>query len=88
MRAEDWISVAQRVPDDRRLVAVWIDVRLAPRFLPGSGCSLHTSSFNPSPRGGRFDIEAPQRFRVVRVTHWQEIEAPAEAPVKPPPKQP
>lgn len=88
MRAEDWISVKTRVPEDRRTVAVWVDVQLAPSFLPGGGSSLQSSRFNPSPRAGRFDIEAPQRFRIVRVTHWQEIVGPPEPAVAPPPKQP
>lgn len=84
MRAEDWISVSARVPEDRRRVLVWC-VKV-PTFLRREGPA--ESRYNPSPQGGRFEVEVGGTFSATRVTHWQEIVGPPEPAVAPPPKQP
>lgn len=85
MRAEDWIPIEQRVPEDRRKVAVWIDVRLAPSWLRRKGDGfLSQSRYNPSPRGGRFDADTSGRWASHRVTHWQEVVGPDDACTIPP----
>lgn len=70
----EWISVTQRVPDDRREVLAWgipcIAFRRGPRFL-GS------TKFNPSRRGGGFDMENVRGWLPPpSVTHWAEITGP------------
>jgi hypothetical protein len=78
-----WISVDERVPEDRREVLVWgqtfIGFRREPRFLG-------VSRFNPSPTRPAFDVE--KGLIVSVVTHWAEITGPKEAKVVSPPRKP
>lgn len=71
----NWISVHDRVPDNRRKVLVWGRASLGPIDLkPGF---LGTTRFNPSPNGGRFDADRWSVYSSTTVTHWCEIEGPA-----------
>jgi hypothetical protein len=71
----EWISVEDRVPDNRRKVLAW--GRTTPRFNE-RGQFLGATRFNPSRTGGRFDIEAGRTWITTRVTHWAEIQGPEE----------
>ena len=71
-----WISVSDRVPDNRRRIITWgtggwIGLSAREQFLGDT-------RFNPAKDGGKFDIELSRRFTWCRVTHWAEIEAPAD----------
>ena len=78
-----WISVNQRVPEDRREVLVWGQTFTGflrePRFLG-------VSRFNPSPTMPQFDVE--KRLIASVVTHWADIIGPDEAEVAQPPRKP
>jgi hypothetical protein len=80
----DWISTKERVPEDRRKVLAWGDAS----SLGASARSvfLGPTRYNPSPKGGRFDIEGLTFWTVSRssVTHWAEITAPSEELRAPP----
>lgn len=75
-----WISVNERVPDDRRLVLAWGPCdplfgvwQRTPQFLG-------VTRFNQGTGGnrGRFDCErlGPYAFTIQAVTHWAEIVGP------------
>lgn len=70
-----WISVTERVPDNRRNVLTWGTYSLfaiganVPRFLG-------VSRYNMKKGGGRFDNEAVSPFGYNTVTHWAEITGP------------
>jgi hypothetical protein len=75
----EWINVAKRVPDDRRRVLAWGEAGFCiGGYQPLRAQFLGETAFNPSPSGGRFDIESYKRFSVCHVTHWAELEGPNE----------
>lgn len=72
----DWISVDDRVPDNRRTVLVY------GFFISFAGAKkgfLGTSKYNRTKAGGKFDNELRGRFSRNQVTHWAEITEPANA---------
>lgn len=72
-----WISVEERVPDNRRSVLAWgLAGFCVGGYQPLKSVFLGATKFNPSRDGGQFDIERYQRFTIRRVTHWAEIEGP------------
>ena len=77
----NWIPVTKRVPEDRRRVFVWIETTILGRmrrYGPG------VSRFNPGSFGGRFDVEKPGSwFLLNHVTHWCEVEGPADSKAAP-----
>jgi hypothetical protein len=85
----NWISVNQRVPDDRCQVLAW---GVASILGATRTHCLGITRFNPSPRGGTWDIEKmcwSLRIPIVHiVTHWAEIVPPKQPDVLPPPKKP
>lgn len=78
--AIEWINVKTRVPDDRRPVIAWGTTGLwgvkSPYFQGGF---LGETRFNPSPSGGKFDLDHVSLRGVKVVTHWAEITPPADA---------
>ena len=82
----EWIDVRTRVPDNRRIVLVWGEDSL--RWSRPNNSFLGSTRFNPSSNGGKFDAEAWNRWRILRVTHWAEINGPVEVEIVPPPKKP
>ena len=72
-----WISVADRVPDDRRPVLAWgrYGITLVPHEKLGF---LGQTRFNPSKGGGTWGAEQRSWRSLLWavVTHWAEIEGP------------
>jgi hypothetical protein len=72
-----WISVKQRVPDDRRKVLAW-GIATVP-IIGARSAFLGVTQFNPSKTGGKFDVDSFGMFGHM-TTHWAEIKGPpAEA---------
>lgn len=78
-----WISVSERVPEDRRAVLAWgeggFSIGGYQPLQPLRKLFLGSTRFNPTRTGGSFDVERHQRFRICVVTHWAEIEGPNKA---------
>lgn len=74
--AIEWIEVGKRLPDDRRKVLTWGTTAAGGLMMAGNKF-LGETKFNPSPTGGRFDIERESFIFSCRVTHWAEINGPA-----------
>jgi len=86
--AIDWISVKDRVPDDRRNVLVWGWWWFSPFPRNEQGRFAGKTSYNSSPSGGRFDCERKGYFGIWHITHWAEIEGPQPQQLLPPPSTP
>lgn len=72
-----WISVKQRVPEDRRKVLAW-GIATVP-IIGARSAFLGVTQFNPSKAGGKFDVDSLGMFSRM-TTHWAEIKGPpAEA---------
>lgn len=72
-----WISVAERVPDNRRWVLAWGKASIFMGLMENAESRfLGQTRFNPTDTGGRFDLDIPSRFRFCCVTHWAEIIGP------------
>ena len=72
----NWISVNERVPDNRRKVLAWGRWSIGPIDC-GPGF-LGETRFNPSPSGGKFDADRWNMYGSSTVTHWCEIVGPAD----------
>lgn len=77
----EWISVRERVPNDRRPVLVWGTYTfLGYDRTGGKGEYLGRSRYNWSSDGGQFDIERASRGGWSHITHWAEITPPPMPP--------
>lgn len=72
-----WISVSDRVPDNRRKVLAWGWSR-GVLFCKRKMAFLGVTRYNMDRTGGRFDLEEPSPWGYSRVSHWAEIEGPEE----------
>lgn len=78
--AIDWISVNERVPDDRRNVLAFgvRGLQMMFGYQPLKNEFIGVTRYNATKDGGMFDCEKPARFSFCRVTHWAEIDGPKE----------
>lgn len=75
-----WISVEERVPDDRRNVLTWGGATMLFVYQPWKeGLFLGVSKFNPTKDGGKWDCEQLHSLSIFvrKVTHWAEIVGPS-----------
>jgi hypothetical protein len=75
----DWISVEARVPDDRRRVIAWGEVRGWGPISRPRGQFLGGTRYSPARGGGIFECERGRGLPWVKVTHWAEIVGPGQA---------
>jgi hypothetical protein len=72
----DWISVSDRVPDNRRKVLVWGHVWLLGIYQPSKTGFMGSSKCNVDKTGAHFDVEKGSCMLGRKVTHWAEITSP------------
>lgn len=80
-----WISVNERVPDNRRQVFTWGLVGML--GLPVKSKFAGVARCNVSTNGAKFDNEGRDGLSSVLITHWAEIEGPAINEPQPPRKR-